>query len=96
MKRNSQYQDKLIQDWAAHYQYLQSILIEFNPDCAPEEGIIIWYFRKGFRPSVQVKIEQRSQELDSFTKIVKKSVNVEAKAVFRPRSYDYNTDQHCL
>ena len=30
VKRNFQYQHKLVQDWAAHLEYLQSILIEFD------------------------------------------------------------------
>ena len=30
VKRDSQYQHKLIQDWTAHQEYFQSILIEFN------------------------------------------------------------------
>ena len=41
VKRDFQYQDKSVQDWAAHLKYLQSILIEFNSECAPEEGIMI-------------------------------------------------------
>ena len=44
VKRNSQYWDKLIQDWAAHLKYLQSILIEFNSKWALKEGTMIWYF----------------------------------------------------
>ena len=96
MKRDSQYQDKSIQDWAAHLEYLQSILIEFNPDCAPEEDTMIQYFRKGLRPSVQVEMEQRGQKLDSFEGIVKKTVDAEAKAAFRPRSYARNTNQQCF
>ena len=57
VKRDSQYQDKSIQDWAAHLKYLQSILIEFDFKCARKEGTMIRYFQEGFRPSVSVKIE---------------------------------------
>ena len=42
VKRDSQYQDESVQDWAAHLEYLQSILIEFNSEWAPEEGTMIW------------------------------------------------------
>ena len=59
MKRDSQYQDKSVQDWAAHLKYLQSILIELNPNCASKEGTMIQYFWEGLRPSMQVKMEQR-------------------------------------
>ena len=41
MKIDSHYQDKSVQDWAAHLKYLQFILIEFDPNCAPKEGTII-------------------------------------------------------
>ena len=43
---------------------------------------------------MQVEIEQRSQELNSFKEIVKKAVDTKAKAAFRPHSYACNTDQH--
>ena len=45
---------------------------------------------------MQVKIEQRGQELDSFEEIVKKAIDAKGKAAFRPRSYTCNIDQHCF
>ena len=57
---------------------------------------MIWYFWKGLRPSVKVEMEQRGQELDSFKKLVKKSVNTKAKATIRPHFYACKTDQHCF
>ena len=96
IKRDSQYQDKSVQDWAAYLKYLQSILIEFDLDYAPEEGTMIWYFREGLWPSVQVKIEQRGWELDSFEEIVEKAVDTKAKAALKPCSYACDTDQYCL
>ena len=96
VKRNSQYQDKSVQDWAALLEYLQSILIEFDSEWALEEGTMIWYFWEGFCPLVTVKMEQRGQELDSFEELVEKAVDAKAKAALRPRSYARKTDQHCL
>ena len=96
IKLDSQYQDKSVQDWAARLEYLQSILIEFDPECAPEEGTMIRYFREGLRPSVRVEMEQRGRELDSFEELVEKTVDAKAKAALRPRSYVRKTDQHCL
>ena len=34
IKRDSYYQLKEVQDWAAHFEHLKSILIEFDADCA--------------------------------------------------------------
>ena len=96
VKRNSQYQNKLVQDWAAHLKYFQSILIEFDSEWAPEKGIMIWYFREGLRSLVRVEIEQCSQELNSFKELVEKTVDAKAKAALCPRSYTCKTDQHCL
>ena len=57
VKRDSQYQDESVQDWAAHLEYLQFILIEFDSECASGEGTMIRYFREGLRPSVRVEME---------------------------------------
>ena len=96
IKCNSQYQDKSVQDWAAHLEYLQSILIEFNPKYALKEGTMIWYFQEGLRPLVKVEIEQRGRELNSFKELVEKAVDAGAKAALRPHSYACETNQHCL
>ena len=94
MKIDSQYQDKSIQDWAAQLKYLQSILIELDPDYASKEGTMIEYFWKGLCPSVQVKIEQCGRELNSFEEIIEKAVDTEAKVALRPCSYSCNIDQY--
>ena len=96
VKDDSQYQDKSVQDWAAHLEYLQSILIEFDPKCAPEEGTMIWSFREGLRPLVRVKMEQLGRELNSFEELVEKAVDAEAKTALRPHSYACKTDQYCF
>ena len=41
MKRDSQYQDELVQEWAAHLKYLQSILLPFDAEWAPVEDTMI-------------------------------------------------------
>ena len=72
----------MVQDWAAHLKYLQSILIEFDPECAPEEDTMIRYFQEGFRPSVKVEMKQRGRKLNNFEELVEKTVDAEAKAAF--------------
>ena len=96
MKRNSQYQDKLVQEWAAHLEYLQSILLKFDAEWAPAESTMVRYFHKGLKPSVWAKMKQRGQELHSFEELVQKAVDAEAKAALRPCSYIRNTNQYCL
>ena len=44
MKRDSQYQQKKVQDWASYLKYLQSILLEFDMRYTPTEDILCQYF----------------------------------------------------
>ena len=66
-------------------------MIEFYSEYAPEERTMIQYFQKNFRPLVQIEIELRSHELDSFEKIVEKAVDGQsqgrAQALFRCLQY---------
>ena len=71
-------------------------MIEFDSECASEEGTMIRYFREGLRPSVRVEMEQRGRELNSFKELVEKAVNAKAKAALRPRFYARETNQYCL
>ena len=41
VKRDSQYQQEEVQDWALHLEHLQSILNEFDAAGAPEESDLI-------------------------------------------------------
>ena len=66
LKRDLQYQSESMLDWASHLKHLQSILLEFDADEAQGEPTIIRYFRKGLKPSIQAKMEQRGREFDSF------------------------------
>ena len=43
-----------------------------------------------------VKIEQCTQELNSFKEIIEKAVNGQAKTALKPYSYGCNTNQHCF
>ena len=94
-KRNLQYQSKSVLDWAFHLKHLRSILLEFDTDGAPGESTMIRYFREGLKPSIRAKMEQCGRELDSFEDTIQKTVNVEAKAAFGPRSAACEIDQHC-
>lgn len=43
IKRDSQYQQKDIQDWAAHLEYLQAILVKFDADGALGKAALICF-----------------------------------------------------
>ena len=96
VKRDSQFQQEKVQDLASHLEHLQSILQEFDEEGALEESDLIWFFRKGLRPSIKAQIEQQRQEHDNWKELVKKAINAEAKASLQPPSILYQMDQRCL
>ena len=89
--RDSQYQQEEVQDWASHLKHLQAILIEFDADGAPEESVLIRFFREGLKPSVKAQMEQRG----SWEELVKKAIDAEAKASLQPPSTLREMDQRC-
>ena len=72
VKRDSQYQQEEIQDWAFYLEHFQFILIEFDADGAPEESALFRYFR-------EAQMEQRGREKDSWEELVEKAIDAEAK-----------------
>ena len=57
---------------------------------------MIWYFQKGLRFSVRVKIEYCGQKLNNVEELVEKAVNAKPKAAICPRSYASKTNQYWL
>lgn len=95
VKRDSQYQQEEVQDWALHLEYLQSILLEFDADAASNESYLIRFFRDGLKPSIKVWMDQRGRELDSWDELVEKAIDVEAKASLQPAFILSKMDQSC-
>ena len=79
----------------AHLEYLQSILLEYDPVRTLTKLTILRYFWEGLKPYILVKLEHRDLELESFDQIVKKVVNVKAKAALRSCSSTKQMDQNC-
>ncbi len=52
IRRDSQYQQKKVLDWAPHLEHLQAVLKEFDPSSAPNKITLICYFQEGLRPSI--------------------------------------------
>ena len=94
-RRDFQYQTESVLDWAAHLEYLQPILLEYNPVGVPTKPIMLRYFREGLKPSVLAELEHQDLKLESFDRMVKKAVNAEAKSAFRPRFSTKEIDQNC-
>ena len=95
VKRDSQYQQQEVQDWASHLEHLQSILQEFDADGAPKESDLIRFFREGLKPSVKTQMEQRGWELDSWEQLIEKAIEAEAKAGLQPSFILREMDQRC-
>lgn len=96
IKRDFQYQQEEVQDWTAHLDHLQSILLEFDADGATTEAVAIRYFREGLKPSIKAQMEQCGRELDSWGDLVEKAIDAEAKASLQPTSFLHEIDQRCF
>ena len=59
IKRDSQYQQEDVLDWAAHLEHLQAVLREFDSVAAPNKDTMIRYFREGLRPSIRAQLDVR-------------------------------------
>ena len=53
-------------DWAAHLEYLQSILLEYDPVGAPTKPTMLKYFWESLKPLVLAELEQWDLKLESF------------------------------
>ena len=80
IKRDSQYQQEDVLDWAAHLEHLQAVLREFDSVAAPNKDTMIRYFREGLRPSIRAQLDIKDRELDFWDEVVDKTVDAEAKA----------------
>lgn len=51
---DSQHQKEEVQDWTTHLKHLQSILVEFDADYAPQKGQLGHIFYDGFCLSIKL------------------------------------------
>lgn len=80
MRGDSQHQLEEVQDWAAHLEHLQSILVEFDADCAPLEGQLGRTFYDGLRPSIKLWIDEVGRQQLSWDELVTAANRAEVKA----------------
>ncbi len=77
-RKDSQYQQEEILDWAAYLEHLQAVLKEFDPTVALNETILIRYFREELRPSIRAQLDYWGRDLDGWEEVVEKTGDVEA------------------
>ena len=87
MRSDSQHQLEEVQDWAAHLKHLQSILLEFDADCAPLEGQLGRTFYDWLRPSIKLWIDKVGRQQLPWDKLVKAANGAKVKALI-------NNNQH--
>ena len=83
-----------MQDWAAYFVYPQFIQNKFDTDWAPVKDTIIWFFCKDLQLFLKVKINQYDHKLDSFIKLLKKTVDIKAITKLKSSSNVWKIDQY--
>lgn len=81
-----------VQDWAAHLEHLQPILLEFDADCAPGEGQLGRTFYDGLRPSIKLWIDEVGRQRMPSDDLVSAANRAEAKARIHS---NHHLDQRC-
>ena len=96
IRRDSQYQQEEVMDWAAHLEHLQTVLREFDSAAAPNKEVLICYFCDGLRPSIQAQMDERGQDLDTWEEVIENAIDVGAKAACQPQLLMREMDNQCL
>ncbi len=88
---DAQYQSEEVQDWAAHLEHLQAILLEFDANNAPREGQLGQTFYDGLRPSIKFWIADIREDLQ-WDDLIRVANKAEARAKIQGSTY---LDQRC-
>ncbi len=68
-----------VQDWAAHLEHLQSILLEFDANNAPGEGQLGRTFYDGLRPSIKLLFADIGEDMP-WDDLIRAANKAEARA----------------
>ncbi len=68
-----------MQDWAAHLEYLQSILLEFDANNTPGEGQLGRTFYDGLRPLIKLWIADIGEDMP-WDDLIRTANKAEARA----------------
>ena len=95
IRRDSQYQQEKVMDWAADLEHLQTVLKEFYSAAAPNKEVLICNCCDGMRPSIRAETNERGQDLDIWEEAIEKIIDAEAKATRQPQSFMREMDNRC-
>ncbi len=91
LRGDTQHQLEEVQDWVAHLEHLQSILLEFDANNAPREGQLGRTFYNGLKPSIKLWIADIKEDMpwDDLIRVANKA---EVRAKIQGSIY---LDQRC-
>ncbi len=95
IRRDSQYQQEEVLDWAAYLKHPQSVLKKLDPTGAPNKTTLIRYFQERLHPFIWAQLDHRGRDLDGWKEVVEKIGDVEAKANLQPPFYVRDIDASC-
>ena len=84
IRRDSQYQQEEIMDWAIDLEHLQTVLKKFDSAASPIEEVLIDWFCDSLRPSIQAQTDKQGQDKDIWEESIKKAMDTETKAAHQP------------
>ncbi len=91
LRGDAQHQLEEVQDWAAHLEHLQSILLQFDANNAPREGQLGQTFYDGLRLFIKLWIADIGEDI-SWDNLIKTANKAEAKAKIQRSTH---LDQRC-
>ena len=80
---------------AAHLEYLQTVLWEFDADAVISEPVFIRLFCNGLKPSIHAQAKQKDRQKDNKDQAIKKAITAEAKVALNLSSWVSEIDACC-
>ncbi len=91
LRGDAQHQLEEVQDWEAHLEHLQSILLEFDANNAPREGQLSQTFYDGLRSSIKLWIADVGEDMP-WDDLIRAANKAEARAKIQRSTH---LDQQC-
>ncbi len=79
LRRDAQHQSEEVQNWAAHLEHFQSILLEFDVNNIPQEGQLDHIFYDDLRSLIKLWIADRGADM-SWDNLIRAANKAEARA----------------